>query len=87
MAKRNYKGTLIDARALPVWGGGWTAYFSIARNVGNETQDTPFVTGQMFDSEEAALQVAIQQASLKVESGYTPYILWPGAPDIASERP
>jgi hypothetical protein len=75
MEKRIYKGSLIDARALPVWGGGWTAHFSIAKNVGNETQDTPFVTGQMFDSEKAALQAAIQLACLKVDSGYTPFFL------------
>ncbi len=72
MAQHKYKGYLIDARAR-LDSGGWKALFNNAKNVGNETHETPFQTEQIFDSEKVALQAAIWLAVQKIDSGYTPY--------------
>jgi hypothetical protein len=72
MKKARYKGRLIDARVLTVRDGGWTAHFDIAENQGSETLDTHFETGQVFESEEIALETAIRLAVQKIDTGYTP---------------
>lgn len=72
MSKRRYKGRLIDARALPVRGGGWTAHFDITEAQANAELDTHFETGIVFDSENEALEAALRLAAHKIDVGYTP---------------
>jgi hypothetical protein len=70
MELRTYKGRVIDARALPLRGGGWTAHFHLEHHRANDVIATPFESGQMFPSEEAALEAAIRMGEQKIDSGY-----------------
>jgi hypothetical protein len=70
--RRRFRGHVIDARALPVRGGGWTSHFFIERHLGYGLLDTPFVTGQMFDTARAALDAGIYLGARKIESGFVP---------------
>ena len=70
MERRNYKGRVIDARALPVQGGGWTAQFNIEHHRANDVIDTHFDSGQVFSSEKDALEAAIDMGEHKIDSGY-----------------
>lgn len=68
--RRKYKGCLIEARAIPVLGGGWTSHFSIEQHRGCDVLDTRFQTGQLFETDEAALQAGFHYGAHKVESGF-----------------
>lgn len=70
MELRNYKGRVIDARALPVQGGVWTAQFNIEHHRANDVIDTHFDSGQVFPSEKEALEAAISMGEHKIDSGY-----------------
>jgi hypothetical protein len=70
--RKRYKGHVIDARALPVRGGGWTSHFSIEKHFGDCVLDTRFETGQLFDTAQAALKEGIYLGARKIESGFVP---------------
>ena len=72
MARRSYKGYVIDGRALPVRGGGWTPHFSIETHRGTGILDTLFHSGQVLDDEEVALKAAVQLAMHQIDLGFTP---------------
>ena len=72
MARRSYRGYLIDARAIPVRDGGWTPQFSIEEHRGSDILDTPFHSGQVLQDEEAALKAAFQLATHQIDLGFTP---------------
>jgi hypothetical protein len=70
MERRSYKGRVIDARALPVQGGGWTPQFNIEHHRANDVIDTHFDSGQVFPSEKDALEAALAIGEYKIDSGY-----------------
>jgi hypothetical protein len=72
--RKRHKGHVIDARGLPVRGGGWTSHFSIERHLGDVVLDTAFVTGQIFDTAQAALEAGIYLGKRKIESGFAPTV-------------
>ena len=70
MERRNYKGRVIDARTMPVQGGGWMPQFNIEHHRVNDVRDTRFESRQVFLSEKDALEAAISMGEQKIDSGY-----------------
>ena len=68
MEKHRYKGMLIDSRAIPLRGGGWTTHYSVWQDLGSESLDHYAETGQEFATEKDALEFGVRLAVQKIDS-------------------
>lgn len=69
-ATRSYKGRTIEVLLIPVRGGGWTAHFNIETCRGADVVVTRFETGQVFPTQEAALEASLRIGMRKIDSGF-----------------
>lgn len=75
LERKRYKRYVIEARAIPVRGGGWTSHFSIEEHRANDILATRFETGIIFKTGEAAKQAGFQYGAHKIESGFVPIVV------------
>jgi hypothetical protein len=67
MRKRLYsKGRIIDIVVHPVRGGGWTSHFDIEDHRTSRPFATHYELGKVFMSPQAAVDVAIRQAKMRI---------------------
>jgi hypothetical protein len=66
----SYKGRIIESLLFPVRGGGWTAHFFIENHRGPDLLDSPFQTGHVFPTQDAALGASLQMGKQKIDTGF-----------------
>jgi hypothetical protein len=67
---QQYKGRLIDPRALELKdGGGWSAEVYVAEDIDSETVDTRFILRGVFPTKQAALEAAVEVGKREVDKG------------------
>ena len=75
--KRLYKEYVIEVTALPLRDGGFTAHVSIMKDGRSYTDDTRFESGQVFASENEALEAGFVMGKQKIDAGFqgTPIVV------------
>ena len=68
--RHSYRSHFIRGCSLEVRGGGFTAHTYIEKFSGGAFESTPFFSGQVFPSQEAALGAAVQIGRYKIDTGF-----------------
>ena len=69
-SKRLHKEYVIEVTALPLRDGGFTAHISIMKDGCSYTDDTRFESGQVFASEDEALEAGFVMGKQKIDAGF-----------------
>ena len=68
--KRLYKEYVIEVTALPLRDGGFAAQISIMKDGRSYRDDTRFESGQVFASENEALEAGFVMGKQKIDAGF-----------------
>lgn len=72
--QKSYKTFVVQAIAIPLRGpeGSFTVHVDLRKDNGNYSDETHFESGQVFPSENEALEAGFQIAKQKIDTGFQP---------------
>jgi len=72
--QKSYKRFVIKATALPLREpeNSFTVHVSIRKDIGRYSDETPFESGEIFATENEALEAGIQIGTQQIDSGFQP---------------
>jgi len=72
--RHTYKGHIVELRAYPLRGGGWTGRGSVETHRGFDVIDRPFQTGRIFPTQDAALEASLRMGMHVIDTGFDAFI-------------